>query len=144
MNIAFVDIIKFIHILSALSLTGLLILNYGLLCLSLRKTAGQALQLNNRRFAEASEYCALAIAIIAFFTGVLLITPKGFAFSTPWISAALTGLTLIMLLIGLNLFLRKYMDTFFQRYYHVNYWLIFIGLILIIHDAVTKHTLFGG
>lgn len=122
-----IHIIKFVHILFALSLLGLTAY-----CLMLANTKHQTrLIFFNKNL--------LMISFFALLTGSLLVYPKHYTFHTPWIQAAYLLIIIYGMVVGVSiLFLKRTAQIWVWRCVYGA--LIFI-LILIIHDAVTKHTI---
>lgn len=121
-----IHIIKFAHILFALSLLGLTAY-----CLSLANTKHQTrLIFFNKNL--------LIISFFALLTGSLLVYPKHFTFHTPWIQAAYLLIIIYGIMVGLFIaFSKKITQTWIWRCFYIT---LIVVLILIIHDAVTKHT----
>jgi uncharacterized membrane protein SirB2 len=121
-----IDIIKFAHILFALSLLGLTAY-----CLSLTNTKHQTrLVFFNKNL--------LIISVLALLTGSLLVYPKHFTFHTPWIQAAYLLIIIYGIMLGLFIvFSKKIAQAWIWRCFYIT---LIVILILIIHDAVTKHT----
>jgi hypothetical protein len=119
-------IIKFVHVLFALSLLGLTVY-----CLSLTNAKYQTrLLFFNKNL--------LMISFFALITGSLLVYPKHFTFHTPWIQAAYLLIIIYGIMIGLFIaFSKKITRVWIWRCLYLS--LIAI-LVIIIHDAVTKHT----
>jgi hypothetical protein len=107
--------VKFIHILCALGLLGGT--TYRFMAITFRL---------NKLF--------LLLAGLAILTGTLLIYPTHFTFHTPWIIAAYLLTFFYILGVTLSLFLKTPSRLI--------YFFLMVTLILIIHDAVTKTTLF--
>lgn len=121
-------LIKFIHIISALSLLGITM--YCLVFIIKTKTI--PLPLIHKRL--------LYISLLAMLTGTLLIYPKHFSFATPWIQAAYI---LVICYASFVALFNRYRDTFLFKYQgiiSISYVLLIVLLIIVIHDAVTKST----
>jgi len=121
-----INIIKFAHILLALSLLGL---------------TTYCLSLTNAKHRTELVFINKNLLIIGFFallTGSLLVYPKHFNFHTPWIQAAYLLLIIYGITIGLCIkFSKKIAQTWIGRCIYLT--LIAI-LMIIIHDAVMKDT----
>jgi uncharacterized membrane protein YedE/YeeE len=121
-----INIIKFAHILVALGLLGLT---------SYCMTLTSAKQRTRLIFFNKS---LLIISFFALLTGSLLVYPKHYTFHTPWIQAAYLLVIIYAMVVGFSIrFSKRIAQAWIWRCVYGA--LIFI-LILIIHDAVTKHT----
>lgn len=121
-----INLIKFIHVLLALSLLGLT--GYCLTITNAHQTK-KFIFLNNK---------LIIISVFALITGTLLVYPKHFTFHTPWIQAAYILLLFYILTIKLcMLFFKKITYPSMWRFI---YTVLIMILIIIIHDAVTKKT----
>jgi hypothetical protein len=121
-------LIKFIHIISALSLLGITM--YCLVFIIKTKTI--PLPLIHKRL--------LYISLLAMLTGTLLIYPKHFSFATPWIQAAYI---LVICYASIIALFNRYRDAFLFKYQgiiSISYLMLIVLLIVVIHDAVTKST----
>ena len=124
----FVSVIKFIHLLFVVSLTGATFYHVALVGWK-RQDPIPAINLS-----------LFLLSLGALTTGTLLVLPKHFTFHTPWIEAAyLLVLAYCLGLAGLILFrnnalVKKY------RVMGLLYFTLIIVLVLVIHDAVTKTT----
>lgn len=124
------EIIKFIHIVFALLLFGMVFFN---LAYTIRSTSANTLL--------ATEYIGIAAAMIMLVTGGMLVIPKGYLFTTPWINAAFVFLTVVICQIGLSIYLKSHDNQKLNKFLTLNYIVMIIIIVGIIHDAVTKHTL---
>jgi hypothetical protein len=125
--ITFVYLLKFAHILLVLSLLGTAV--YCIVAVGLKKNSN--LRLNK---------ILIILSLLALLTGSLLVIPKHYTFTTPWIQAAYIFVIVFGLLVtGLTL-LKKKMWLTHPRWWLLSYTLLTILLIIIIHDAVTKTT----
>lgn len=124
-----IDILKFLHILCALTLFGLVLFNL----ISLLITPKKMLSIH-------TDYFSVIVMIILFVTASFLVIPKGYTFATPWINIAFTFLTLIMIQMCLSIYL-KIKKNHLKKLLTLNYGVMVIILMMIIHDAVSKHTL---
>lgn len=125
-----INILKFIHLLFALTLFGMVLFNFAY---SLRSTSQTAI--------IKSEYLSLFAIIAMFITGGLLVFPKGYTFATPWINVAFSFLTLVALQIGLAIYIKYKKYNSLRKLLNINYATMIVILVCIIHDAVCKHTL---
>jgi len=112
----FVYFIKFLHILAALSLLGVVFL-----CITAKKP-------------PLTQKILFILAIVALVTGTALVYPKSFTFHTPWIMAAYLLLGIFGIFV---LFLNKISNIKFAKGVYI---FLFFILILIIHDAISKST----
>jgi len=118
-------IIKFLHVLFAISLLGSIAY-----CI-ITPNSQQLRFLNKNIF---------LLSIVAIITGTLLVYPRGFTFHTPWIQAAY----LLTIIFSFSILLLIYLENKYQvlnkRLRQVLYFLLMILLMLVVHDAVTKTT----
>ncbi len=84
----------------------------------------------------------LLLSVLAMMTGTLLVYPAHFTFSTPWIQAAYLAVTFFFIAVCYLkariphvIFIKRK-----QQFYRFIYSLLFMILLLIVHDAVTKMT----
>jgi uncharacterized membrane protein SirB2 len=123
-----INLIKFIHIICALSLIG-----GTMLCFAyVSKHKAEVTPSTHRIIAY--------ISTLALLTGTLLIYPKHFTFYTPWIQAAYVLITCYAIVIAM---LKRYKDYPFLKNHKIIlliYLLLLVVLMLITHDAVTKKT----
>lgn len=123
-----IHLLKFIHVIAALSLLGLTFY-----CLTTRiHTQKIALNVVTKNM--------LWFSALALLTGTFLTYPKHFTFHTPWIQAAYLLTTLFIL----TVFLLRFFKNALPKLPHWGWQLIIscliILLILVIHDAVTHST----
>jgi hypothetical protein len=127
MRFILINLIKFFHLVFALSLLGSVIFCFG--ALYTRSTLTFFSRLNKSM---------LILAPLAMITGSLLVYPKHFTFHTPWIQAAYALVTVFCVSI--------FMLSFFKNIINKRWMLqmVYLGLIvilvLVVHDAVTKTT----
>lgn len=129
----FIDVIKFIHVMLALSLLGLV--------------ATHALRSRAMGHAIVSEHVngfirhIIPLSLLALLTGTLLVYPKHFTYHTPWIEAAYTLLiTFILIWFALHfLAKRRAIPRWLGSFIYIISLVILLGII---HDAVTKTVLF--
>ena len=124
-----IEVLKFLHILCALTLFGIILFNLA-----------HQLTVKKNTLSISTDYLSLLIIVLLFGTASFLVIPKGYTFATPWINMAFTLLTLITLQVCLSLYV-KIKKPHLRNMLTLNYGIIIIMLIMIIHDAVTKHTL---
>ncbi len=142
-----IDIIKFLHIISAITFAGLLVANYFYLTYSLT-TKDKSLLHYAYRFNQYADGIIFILLVASIITGSLLVHPAKLQFNTPWIMAAylLFSLTTVAWIVQLiikwiNYSRLKTDKPFsFKKSYHAINILIFIFLILIVHDAVMHKT----
>lgn len=121
-----INFIKFIHLLFALGLLGLVMRN--------------AILTGPKRQEYRFEKIMLVLALCALLTGTLLVYPKNFTFHTPWIQAAYTLVSIFCLIIFGNISFKK--NNLHPHWImNVSYSLLMILLVFVVHDAVTKTTL---
>jgi len=122
-----INLLKFIHVLLAISLLGIAIFCFAVM--SFKKS-------------DTTQWNKLLIllSLFALLTGTLLVLPKHFTFQTPWIQAAYILVMAFGLIVSLTILLKKKFSIQ-QRWIWVGiYSSLVILLIVIIHDAVTKST----
>ena len=125
-----INIYKFLHILSMLCLCALILFN----------TAQAFGQKQYQTTVKLDALCFVFIACL-YLTGAALVMPKGFTFSTPWIQAAFAFISILSIQIGLSIYLKLFNFSKLKTILNLNYTLMLLILVVIIHDAVTKHTL---
>lgn len=108
--------IKFLHILTALSLMGVVLLG-----------------ITNQKF-HFLQKIFLILGFIAFISGSALVYPSHFTFHTPWIMAAYLLLGTFALI---TLLLKKIKNIKIATGLYI---LLFFILTFVIHDAVLKST----
>ena len=123
-----IEFIKFLHLLCALTLFGLILFNF--FVLAVKKVA----------LSYKTDYAALFVILVLFVTASFLVIPKGYTFATPWVNAAFTFLTVVSAQLGLAIYLKKSPSPSSSGC-SLNYALILLILSIIIHDAVVKHTI---
>ncbi len=89
----------------------------------------------------APDYIGIIAAMIALFSGGFLVVPKGYQISTPWITVAFVLVTLVIAFIGLSILIKSRANIRLNKLLTLNYSLVAIFLIALVHDAVSKHTL---
>lgn len=99
------------------------------------------IKVNHANTLIAPDYIGIFAAMIAVFTGGFLVVPKGYQITTPWITAAFILVTLVIGLIGLSILIKSCGNKQLNKLLTLNYSLIAICLIALVHDAVSKHTL---
>ena len=125
------NILKFMHIISVL----------GLLAFTLANTAFVTLPSKRLRPIYSADLICVGFITILYYTGASLVLPKGYQYATPWIHDAFALLGIATIQTGLSLYL-KFMNFMKLRWLiQVNYFLQIGVLMLIVHDAVAKHTL---
>ncbi|MDR3478294.1 MAG: hypothetical protein P4M14_09720 [Gammaproteobacteria bacterium] len=122
-----VYLLKFMHIIFALSLLGTAV--YCIVAVGFKKKSN--LRLNK---------ILLLLSVFALLTGSLLVIPKHYSFTTPWIQAAYILVLLFGLLVSGLLVLKKKMWLNHPTWWLLSYLFLTALLIIIIHDAVTKST----
>ncbi len=122
-----VDILKYIHILLVLTLSGLLLSN---VCYQLKAHV---------------DFSTLFVIMSLLLTGGLLVSPKGYTFTTPWINAAFIFSTMLALQSYLSIYIKKNFTALkFKKFIlllKANYTIMIFVFFVIIHDAVTKQVL---
>lgn len=117
--------LKFFHVILALSLFGLLF--YSIKTIGTKKFSSQFFHRGT-----------VGLVFLSLITGTLLIYPKHFTFHTPWINAAY--LLVFIFLVGI-FFLKKLQQKIIPRIIlQIGYLSLFILLMVVVHDAVTKTT----
>lgn len=124
-----IDSLKFLHILCALTLFGCVLFNFVTSFIAPKKMLSVNI-----------DYLSLVIIIVLFITASFLVIPKGYTFATPWINVAFTFLTIVMIQMCIVIYL-KVKKNCLKNLLTLNYGIMLIILVMIIHDAVTKHTL---
>lgn len=128
---------KFIHLLAGILLFGGMVASY----FYVQQTDDLSSQhkecvINRAIFIDY--FVFLPTIVIQIITGTLLVIYKQFSFSTPWIIAAYTLLSIMLLLVVISA-----KNKMRNKLFHAVNWIMFVFFVLIIHDAVMKHTLFG-
>jgi len=119
-----ITFLKFIHVLFAMSLLGITVYRFALV----GSTNHQKMILLNKML--------ILLTIFALVSGTFLVYPSGFTFQTPWIQAAYLLLFIFFLGVGI---LATFKSKWVQQF---TYFILVALLVLAIHDAVTKSTLF--
>lgn len=135
MPIFLIDLIKFIHLLLTVSILGLVIYCFILLCSNSFRKKSDARRQN---IIQINKLLLIAV-FFAVLTGTLLVYPKHFTFHTPWIQAAYFLVSVFVLMIVMLIFFRKKQKI--QLLWGLIYFMLILLLVGIIHDAVTKTTL---
>ena len=127
-----IDVLKFIHLLLTLSLLGLTFFCLILASFTIHPERKNRMIRLNR--------IILWLLGFALLTGTLLVYPKHYTFHTPWIQAAYILVFLSGAIVSMLIYFRKKIR--WGWLWVVSY--IFLAIILagIVHDAVTKTTLF--
>lgn len=145
-------ITKFIHVLLGITLLGSLTIFYIFINSAIRQHDNVALKYTTQ-FSLYMDLLIVLIFVVLFLTGTFLVYQKYFSFSIPWIRAAyfLLALTVICwmtsFIIRFNNYKKLCNNNFeqfqYKRLFHSCHWLIILFIIFIVHDAVTKSTLFN-
>lgn len=134
-----VNLLKFIHLLCVLGLLGSVM--YCLTSVGSKKLVGTS----HYFFSHAKQLhnVILRLSALVMLTGTLLVHPKYFTFHTPWIEAAY--IFLLIFCLGI-IFVKKQVNSS-KKFTSSRRWIIqgcycllFIILLFIVHDAVTKTT----
>ena len=129
-----IGLVKFIHLIFALSLLGSIL--YCLILVSSNKFIPAYLPRRDK--INRTNKLAISFCVLAALTGTLLVYPKHYTFHTPWIEAAyLLVLALASTLSGL-LFLTR--NQKIRWLWQLTYVILITLLVFVIHDAVTKST----
>jgi uncharacterized membrane protein len=133
-----IHLVKFIHVIFAISLLGSLF--YCVALVSSRKFA-LTNQRHHNKIMRIHRGMLLTL-VLAVATGSLMIYPKNFTLHTPWIQAAY----LFTFLFGVGLLVLSFIK---KKYFYTrrSHWIIFYSfliaiIIFLIHGAVTKSVLF--
>lgn len=126
----FVVFIKFLHIVFMLILFSTVLFNFA-----------YNLTQKNANTLVIPDYIGTAAALFALFTGGFLITPKGYQVTTPWITLAFILVTTIITLIGFSVLVKSRKNKQFNILLTLNYSIMIVCLIGLVHDAVSKHTI---
>ena len=136
-----ISLLKLLHLLCAIGLSGFIVTCYALWCYFLRQNIYNEANLKGLYRAD---HVAMGLTALQFLLGVLLVLPKGYAFTTPWIDAAMVLLVIIAILIHIGFTLKKALLKHHKKGYivalHMVECLKLIAIVLIIHDAVLKQT----
>jgi len=120
----FIDLVKFVHIIIALSLLGMVGFTWS--------------QPGTLRIVTLQKIL-LPLVILAMITGSLLVYPKHFDFHTPWIQAAF----LLCSVFAIFVLCMRYVIKDPQKIWlwRLSFGGLIVILVAIIHDAVTKTSL---
>jgi hypothetical protein len=137
-----VDVFKVIHVTLAVTFFGFVLLGY---LITVRKQSHPQLTLSTNQLLPFIDSIIFSFLLLSVFWGTVLVYPKHFTFHTPWVVAAYLLSATFFAVYGLIIVLRKKIchqahSKFTKLLLHLLYALIFIMLIFIIHDAVTKQT----
>ena len=146
-NGLFISLIKFIHLLFVVGLLG-----STFLCLILVGSRKFSLTpLPARDYITRLNISMLLMSLFIVVTGTFLVLPKHFTFHTPWIQAAYLLTVIYIVCIAVLILLKKYrlvkdesgkIPKSKQFLWRLAYIFLLLLLILVVHDAVTKTTLF--
>jgi len=135
---------KFLHLLVAVTLIGFIIAHAALAINCYRQPASPSS--HTITFMRRLHLSCITLIFSQVVLGSVLIYPAGFTYHTPWIIAAYLLLGLITLLGLLNGRLTKTLTharaAFKLKTFVVSNGLMLICFYLIVHDAITKHTIF--
>lgn len=127
----FIDIIKFIHLLTTLGLIGLAVY-----CLALTlSTQFASLFPNPSQKISRLNRAMLLLTGIALMTGTLLVYPKHFTFHTHWIDVAYAAVLAVgaLLIICSRVKISRSVSLLF-------YLFLIIIFLVVTHDAISKST----
>lgn len=117
-------LLKFIHVIAALSILGLSIICFILI--------------DKKNLITFANKIILSFTVFAILTGTFLIYPKNFTFHTPWIQAAYLLTTIIACVMLWFIYFKNHLkDRWLGR---IVYFVLILILIFVVHDAVTKTT----
>lgn len=118
--------LKFLHILIALSVLGTL-----LYCIfsAIRQQSHTVIY-----------SILLALCLFALLTGSLLVLPKHYTFTTPWIQAAYLLVAIFASCVSAIIIIKKKFQVNHRGLSLLAYFFLVTLIIVIIHDAVTKST----
>ncbi len=144
MNIA---IIETLHVIIATTIVGLTIANYFYCTINFNTPLLSPFIL---RISLLFDLLIIVPAIIfTVITGVKLVNLYHFSFDTDWIKAVFLIISIILgiqiclaiikLLYYLNDMITK--SVYFKYPFHFFYWIIILGYVIIIHDAVMRRAL---
>ncbi|MBB71599.1 MAG: hypothetical protein CMF50_04320 [Legionellales bacterium] len=123
-----ISLIKFLHMLCIFGIIGIV--------------SGR-LFLAQRRFAELDhiagrlDWTLIALLVFGGITGSLMVLPKGYQFTTPWIMAAFIFVGLAIILAAFALKTNKKPSKWLSN---IAYGMLLVIIVSIIHDAVTRQT----
>lgn len=146
-----ISIVKFIHLLFAVSFLGLQIASYYYITTS-RNSGSVPLLQYTLKLTLMIDVLLLAVIASIYGTCAYLVSTNPEVFSgTPWVVAACVLLTVVTVCFCTNMLIKyKNFKSINQNLFkygalmHVNYIAIILLLILIIRDAVTRSTFFPG
>lgn len=137
---------KGVHLVVAMMYFALLAASY-MAFARFTRASGQAAT-HHLKFSLSLDYGLLALWCIAVSTGTLLVFSKGYTFNTPWIMAAYFVLVVLVLALLFTCSLkRRYLLT--QNVarglfaWHACYVVQLLLLLVVMHDAVYKMTVWG-
>jgi len=141
-------LIRFLHVTLAVTFSGILLANYFYVYRAIqeRQTSLVIFTLKKSLFSDC--VFNLPVILILFTTGGYQVSVMHLSIETPWIISAYLFFMLVTLL-WLGLFVLKSYNYITMESHqkfrgvillHTFYWLIFLILIFIIHDAVRKMT----
>lgn len=130
--------LKAFHLLLATLLLGIQIFNYLLVSLTKNQSVAQV----TLRTACKIDTAIVALMIVVFISGTLIVPIYHWNYQTPWISAAYLFLTITTLLWVTNIYLKKRWINGKKhiKLFHICNIFIIVLLLIIIKDAVTKKT----
>lgn len=132
----FNSLIQTLHLIITTTLVGLSIANYFYYCFNL---TNPKMTLFGKKLSLTTDYLViLPLIFFSFITGTISVHFANLNFSILWVKAAYLLLSLILFL-QLFIILLKIFDQF-KLWLHINYYLMFICYITIIHDAVLHRT----
>lgn len=129
-------LLKFLHVLIALSLIGLAV--YCIVLTSSRKYAIANVHHHNKIL--RAHRAMLLIIVFALVSGTLMVYPRNFNFHTPWIRAAYLFSAIVIAGMLTMTFLKKKFSTPKRSVWLVFYFVLLVILMTIVHDAMTKTT----
>lgn len=129
-------LVKTIHLIIATTLAGLTVANYFYYLINLKNPV--TVKFSSKYTLIADIAIILPLIILSFLTGSALVYLMHLSFDTLWIQAAYYLMTLILILHFFIIVLKKIEQ--FKLLLHINYWLIFLCYITIIHDAIMHRT----
>lgn len=122
-----VYLLKFIHVLLAISLLGTTV--YCIVAVGCKQASYHHL---NKTL--------LLLSLFALLTGSLLVIPKHYSFTTPWVQAAYIFILSFGLWVTTLLLLKKKKWLNHPVWGSLSYLFLILLLLVIIHDAVNKST----
>lgn len=129
--------IKFIHVLVSVTFFGALIGSYFYVSSKSDERMREFILKNAIRI---DLFVFVPSMVIAAITGTFLVVGKYYTFTTPWIVAAYTFLTVVFFLLLVSVRQKKRREL--NKIFHAANILMILILAVIVHDAVMKHTLF--